>query len=124
MPLYSTAHQPFAQGWKETSTASRGTEATTGDWLDGAPRRCAAVVTFQVLAGSSCAIARDAVTTANATAAETLNTKGTCLRFFFTAGFPKGYNNGAGGMRRGMRPVGPFALKLGRWKLAFPYYIA
>ncbi len=97
-PLYSTAHQPLAHGWKEVSTASFGTEATTGAWVDGALRKWAAIVAFQVLEASSlgflkgCSFAiagpAKAAAAASAKAGKRLR-KRKFRRHFFTADFPK-----------------------------------
>jgi hypothetical protein len=86
--LYSTAHQPLAQGWKDVSTASLGTVAMTGDWPEGALRRCAALVAVQVLEGCSFGVAAEAVTAASSTMAQN---KDDVRGDFVMAGFPKGY---------------------------------
>jgi hypothetical protein len=65
----------------------------TGDWLEGALRRCAARDAFQVWEGCSFGIAAEAVTAASSKTAWRLNkdNKDDVRSDFVTAGFPKGY---------------------------------
>ena len=65
----------------------------TGDWLEGALRRCAPRDAFQVWEGCSFGVAAEAVTAASSKTAWRLNkdNKDDVRIDFVTAGFPKGY---------------------------------
>ena len=64
----------------------------TGDWPEGALRRCAARDAVQVMEGYSFGVAAEAVTAASSKTAWRLNTgnKDDVRGDFITAGFPKG----------------------------------
>lgn len=65
----------------------------TGDWLEGALRRCAAWDAVQVMEGGTFGVAAEAVTAASIRPAWRLNkdNKDDVRGDFITAGFPKGY---------------------------------
>jgi hypothetical protein len=98
----------------------------TGDWLEGALRRCAPRDAFQVWEGCSFGVAAEAVIAASSKTAWRLNkdNKDDVWSDFVTAGFPKGYATKK--PENVLRPARRSRFRVEAWtgwKLAFPFYI-